>query len=214
VAIDGRLARGVRTRTAVLDAAVALATEHGLGGLSLGQLAEHLSVSKSGLFAHWRSKEELQLAAIEHARTQWIDRVVSPGLAAPRGVRRLLAVHQARLDFYAGPDALPGGCFFANAEFEYSTRPGIIRDRLVEACHEWLGMLERLATEAIAGGDLHSTVDPRQLAYEIEAHGVAAVYQSRLMGDGPAVYARARRAVLERLRPLCTDPILLPEALP
>jgi AcrR family transcriptional regulator len=214
VTIDGRLARGARTRTAVLDAAVALATAHGLDGLSLGQLAEHLAVSKSGLFAHWRSKEELQLAAIEHAKSQWTAKVISPGLAAPRGVRRLFAMHQARIDFYAGPDALPGACFFANAEFEYSTRPGPVRGRLVEACREWLGLLERLAAEAIDSGDLHSTVDPQQLAYEIEAHGVAAVYQSRLIGDTPAVYARARRAVLERLRPLCTNPTLLPEALP
>src|SRR3954454_8317768 len=77
---DGRLARGERTRTAVLDAAVALGTARGLDGLSLGQLAEQLGVSKSGLFAHWRSKEDLQLATVDRAREQWVERVVAPSL--------------------------------------------------------------------------------------------------------------------------------------
>ncbi|HET6214238.1 MAG TPA: TetR/AcrR family transcriptional regulator [Micromonosporaceae bacterium] len=210
--VDGRLARGERTRTAVLDAAVALATEAGLDGLSLGQLAERLGVSKSGLFAHWRSKEELQLAAIEHARAQWTVQVVSPALAKPRGVRRLFALHESRLAFYSGPRALPGGCFFANAEFEYSARPGPVRDRIAVAFGEWLGLLERLTAEAITEGDLRADTDPHQVAYEIEALGMAAVLQARLApAPNPDPYHRARRAVLDRLRALCADPDLLPE---
>lgn len=210
--MDGRVARGTRTRNAVLDAAVSLATEHGLDGLSLGKLAEHLAVSKSGLFAHWRSKEELQLAAIEHARAQWVAQVVAPALRAPRGVRRLFALHECRLGFYSRPDALPGGCFFANAQFEFNARPGVVRDRLAAAETEWLDLLERLATEAVDMGDLRRDVEPGQLAYEVDAMGVAAVVQSRLLyPTNPGAYVRARRAVLDRLRPLCTDPTLLPE---
>ena len=206
---DGRVVRGERTRTAVLDAAVALVTAHGLDGLSLGRLAEHLGVSKSGLFAHWRSKEELQLATIDHARALWVSRVLSPALKAPRGVRRLFAAHQAKLDFYAAPDALPGGCFFAKAQFEFNARSGPVRDRLTTALRDWLGVLERLVREAIELGELRRDVDPTQLAYEIEALGMAAVMHSRLLS--PDAFALARRAALDRLHALCTDPTLLPE---
>jgi AcrR family transcriptional regulator len=206
---DGRLARGERTRNAVLDTAVTLATEVGLGGLSLGQLAETLGVSKSGLFAHWRSKEELQLATIDRAREQWTERVVAPALRAPRGVRRLWALHEARLAFYRAA-VLPGGCFFAKCQFEYNVQPGAVRDRLAEALGEWMALVERLVTESIAVGELRSDVDPRQLAYEIEAFGMNAVVQSRLLAP-EASYVHARRAALERLRSLCPDPTLLPE---
>jgi AcrR family transcriptional regulator len=204
---DGRIARGDRTRTAVLDRAVRLATEAGLDGLTLGQLAEALGVSKSGLFAHWRSKEELQLATIDHARLQWIEHVISPALRRPRGIRRVWALHQTRMDFYA-QGFLPGGCFFANAEFEFNARPGVLRDRLAEGFGEWMGLIVRLATESIEAGEMLA-VDTRQLAYEIEALGLTAVMQSRLLTD--TAYLLARRAVLDRLRSLATDPTLLPK---
>nr|MDT0659996.1 TetR/AcrR family transcriptional regulator [Micromonospora sp. DSM 115978] len=205
---DGRIARGERTRTTVLDAAVALATEAGLDGLSLGQLAETLGVSKSGLFAHWRSKEQLQLATIERAGELWTERIVAPALRQPRGVRRLWAVHVNKLDFYAAA-VLPGGCFFTTAEFEYSARPGPVRDRIAEAFADWMAFLERLAAEAVEVGDLTADTDVRQLAYEIEALGMAAVMRSRLLS--PAAYGYARRGALDRLRAACTDPTLLPE---
>lgn len=207
---DGRLIRGERTRMAILDAAVLLATERGLDGLSLSQLAERLRVSKSGLFAHWRSKEDLQLAAIEHARQQWIEQIVQPALQAPRGVRRLWALHEQRLAFYAA-DVLPGGCFFANTQFEYGVRPGPVRDRLAEVLAEWMTLLERLLTDAIALGELPESVDPGQVAFEIDAMGVATVLQSRLLNRA-AIQRNARAGALHRLRALCTDPTLLPEA--
>ncbi len=206
---DGRLARGDRTRVAVLDRATALATEAGLDGLSLGQLADALGVSKSGLFAHWRSKEELQLATIDHARQQWIKQIISPALLAPRGVRRLWALHQSRMDFYAA-GTLPGGCFFANTQFEFNARPGPVQDRLAAGFTDWMALIERLTAEAVELGELLSTVDARQLAYEIEALGLTAVMQVRLLHDSG--YSYARRAVLDRLRSLCPQPALLPEA--
>src|SRR5512142_714047 len=107
---DGRIVRGARTRAAVLDAAIALATESGLDGLSLAQLAGRLGVSKSGLFAHWRSKEELQLATIEWAADRFTAAVVRPALREPRGVRRLWALHLHRVADIAD-GGLPGGCF-------------------------------------------------------------------------------------------------------
>jgi len=200
--VDGRVARGDRTRAAVLDRAVALATADGLDGLSLGQLALALGVSKSGLFAHWRSKEELQLATVERAREQWLEHVIRPALQAPRGVRRLLALHDHRLRFYEG-GTLPGGCFFANAEFEFNARPGVVRDRLAEAFAEWMGLIERLAREAVEAGELRADTDTRQLAYEIESFGLTAVMQARLLSPDTA-YRFARQAVRDRLDRLST----------
>lgn len=206
---DGRVARGDRTRRAVLDTAVALATEVGLDGLSLGQLADRLEVSKSGLFAHWRSKEALQLATVDRAVAQWQERIIEPALRAPRGVRRLRALHEARIDFYAAR-VLPGGCFFANTEFEYNARPGPIRDRLAEAFQRWTAFLERLVREAVDLGELPADLDVAQLAYEIDAFGISAVMRSRLL-DPDTTYRHARLGLLNRLCALSPNPTLLTE---
>ncbi|TDB73422.1 TetR/AcrR family transcriptional regulator [Micromonospora sp. KC723] len=209
--VDGRLARGDRTRSAALDAAVVLATEVGLDGLSLARLAGILGVSKSGLFAHWRSKEALQLATVDRAVEQWQERIVEPGLRAPAGVRRLWALHQARIDFYAAR-VLPGGCFFASTDFEYNARPGPVRDRLAEVFGRWTAFLERLVRETVDAGELPAGTDVPLLAYEIDALGIAAAMRSRLM-DPDAAYRHARQSLLDRLRALCPDPTLLPEGL-
>lgn len=206
---DGRIARGQRARAAILDAVVTLATQEGLDGLSLSQVASRLGVSKSGLFTHWASKEELQLATVEHARDRFAATVVAPALRAPRGIRRLWALHESRLA-YIDSSALPGGCFFTNAQFEFDARPGPVRDRLAEVLSEWMTLIERLTREAVQAGELTAGTDPGQLAFEFNAAGVAAVYQSRLLPhDQILTYARA--AVLRRLRGACTDPSLLPE---
>lgn len=202
------MVRGERTRTAVLDTAVGLATEAGLDGLSLGQLAVALGVSKSGLFAHWKSKEDLQLATIEHARRQWVRQVITPAFQQPPGVRRLWALHDHRITFYV-EETLPGGCFFANVEFEYNAKPGVIQDRLAELFLDWISLIERLVSEAVDAGELTPIAEPRQLAYEIESLGLTAVMQSRLLST--AAYTYSRRGVLARLRSLSPDPTLLPE---
>ena len=206
---DGRLLRGERTRTAVLDQALLLATVAGLGGLSLSQVTEGLGVSKSGLFAHWRSKEALQLAVIDHARAQWTDQIIRPAVEAPRGVRRLWAVHDRRLAFYESA-ALPGYCFFANANFEFNARPGVIRDRLAAELTGWMAFLTRLAAEAVELGDLRPEADPAGIAYETESLGVCAVMQAPVLGRD-VTFRLARRALFEHLRVLATDPTILQE---
>ncbi|MGC5015033.1 TetR/AcrR family transcriptional regulator [Streptosporangium sp. DT93] len=206
---DGRRLRGLRSREAILEQAVSLASIEGLNGLSLGRLATATGTSKSGFFSHWQDKEELQLDAVEWAVRQWTEAVVAPAMQAPPGVRRLFALHEARLKFY-GDGVLPGGCFFFSVQAEFDDRPGAVRDRVSRALHDWLGFIRRLVGEAVALGELDGSVDPAQLAYEIDALGEMIVLHSRLH-DGPAAYVHGRRAVLQRLRALCPDPALLPE---
>ncbi|MEV0632885.1 TetR/AcrR family transcriptional regulator [Nonomuraea wenchangensis] len=206
---DGRRLRGLRSREAILEQAVCLASVEGLDGLSLGRLAAATGTSKSGFFAHWRDKEQLQLDAVDWAARQWTERVVAPALRAPAGVRRLFALHEARLSFY-GEGTLPGGCFFFTVQAEFDDRPGALRDRVARAMREWQEFIRRQVTEAVAMGELAEGVDVAQLAYEIDALGEMVIIHSRLY-DGPASLVHARRAVLQRLRALCPDPTLLPE---
>ncbi|MFI7120370.1 TetR/AcrR family transcriptional regulator [Amycolatopsis sp. NPDC049868] len=192
----------------MLDTAVQLTSVEGLNGLSLGRLANELGVSKSGLFTHWPSKEHLQLAVVDRAKDIWLDRVVRPALRAPRGTRRLWALHEARLA-YLTEEVDSGGCFFAAIQQEFGAQPGAVRDRLIELATAWGRFLYTLTTDAVTRGELRRDTDPELLAYEIEALGAASAAQSRLL-EPDATFARARMAVLRRLRELSVDPALLP----
>lgn len=205
---DGRLARGARTRLAVLDTAVALSSVYGLDAMSLARLADETGISKSGLFTHWPDKEILQLAIVEHAVRQWTDEIVTPALAMPRGVRRLWALHEGRLAYYTSR-ALPGGCFFVASRAEFDDRPGPVRDALTTAIDAWWAFLQRSAEQAVELGELRPDTDAAQLAFEIDALGEGAVTSARLHSlEQGAVFAR--RAVLDRLRALSPTPHLLP----
>jgi AcrR family transcriptional regulator len=203
------MARGARTRTAVLNAAVAMASVDGLEAMSLARLADATAVSKSGLFAHWPDKESLQLAVVAHAVRQWTEHIVTPALGAPRGVRRLWALHERRLAFYAA-GILPGGCFFAATETEFDDRPGPVRDALAAAIGDWLGLLRTVAVQAVELGELRADTDAAQLAFEIQALGDALVTSCRLLRAEHGS-AHARKAVLDRLRALSPTPELLPK---
>ena len=207
--IDGRIARGGQTRSVVLEAAVALASVDGLEAMSLARLADAAGVSKSGLFAHWPDKEILQLAVIEHAVRQWLDEIVTPALSAPRGIRRLWALHERRLAFYAA-GTLPGRCFFVATEAEFDDRPGPVRDALAAAIGDWYRLIRTVAAQAVELGELRADTDISQLAFEIQALGEAAVTTSRLLQTEQGT-AFSRRAVLSRLRALSPTPELLPE---
>jgi AcrR family transcriptional regulator len=207
--IDGRLARGERTRVAVLDAAVAMASVDGLEAMSLARLADATGVSKSGLFAHWPDKETLQLAVVAHAVRQWTERIAAPALAAPRGVRRLWALHECRLAFYAASE-LPGGCFFAATGPEFDDREGPVRDAIAAAIGGWHDLIRTVAAQAVELGELRGDVDVGQLTFEIHAIGDAAITSVRLFHTARAA-AYARAAVLDRLRALSQVPELLPK---
>ncbi|MGY2061954.1 TetR/AcrR family transcriptional regulator, partial [Nocardia gipuzkoensis] len=164
--VDGRRARGDRTRAVVLDAAVRSASVDGLDGLSLATLASGLGISKSALFAHWSDKQALQLAAIDHAREQMERLIVRPALEGRTGLRALWAVIENRLAFYAEP-VLPGRCFFVTAQTEFDDRPGPVRDRLRSVSTAWDEGMRELIRAAIEAGELAAATDPRSLAYEI-----------------------------------------------
>lgn len=198
----GRAAQGERTRQAILEVAVDVASAEGLEGLTIGQLAAKMAMSKSGLFAHFGSKEELQLATIEAARSIFIREVVQPALEATQGLSRLWNLCDIWLD-YVQREVFRGGCFFAAAAAEFDSRPGQVRDRIAEIMMEWLKGLERAVRESQAAGHLQRGIAPVQLAFEINALEMGANWAFQLYGD-PQAFAKARDAILQRLQALAT----------
>jgi AcrR family transcriptional regulator len=201
--LTGRAAQGERTRQAILEVAVHLASAVGLEGLTIGRLAAKLEMSKSGLFAHFGSKEELQLATIEAARSIFIREVVQPAIEAAQGLSRLWKLCDYWLD-YIQREVFQGGCFFAAAAAEFDGRPGLVRDRIAEIMKEWLDGLERAVRESQAAGHLERSIAPAQLAFEINALEMGANWAFQLYGDRQA-FAKARAGVLKRLNALATS---------
>ena len=189
--------QGARTRHAILDVAAALATEEGLEPLSIGRLAEATGMSKSGLFAHFGSKEQLQIATVEHAGHVFAEAVIAPAREAPKGVARVWALCDHMVG-YMERRVFPGGCFFANASFEFNRRPGPVRDRIQESLRTWRSYLEHAIEQAQERGELTADVPANQIAFELDALAQAGNAQFGLFGD-EAVFDAARRAIRERI---------------
>ena len=182
--------KGERTRRTILDAAAALATQEGLETLSIGRLAGATGMSKSGLFAHFGSKEELQLATVDAATAIFYERVARPALEQPEGAPRLRAFCERYVDYLEGR-VFSGGCFFAAATAEFDSRPGPVRDKLRDGqC--------ALRTELVRQARIAGVADPEQLVFEIISiiQGANAVHQ---LLDDKTVFERARRAIDARL---------------
>ncbi|HET6774562.1 MAG TPA: TetR/AcrR family transcriptional regulator [Acidimicrobiales bacterium] len=199
---DGRLARGERTRAAVLRRAADIASIEGLDGLTIGRLAADLQVSKAGVFAHFGSKEELQLATIRAASDRFVDAVVAPALDVPDGLGRLVALCD-RFLAYSRRGVFPGGCFFFSVAAEYDAKPGRLRDEIAAARRGWLDTYAAVVAAAQRRGELDPEADPATVAFELDALGMAANLHARLCDD-PAVYQLARESMLGRLRVLAT----------
>ncbi|MFC8722876.1 TetR/AcrR family transcriptional regulator [Kitasatospora sp. NPDC057198] len=190
-ATDGRIQRGNETRRAVLGRAVQIASVEGLDALSIGRLATDLGLSKSGVFAGFGSKEELQLATVRAARRIFYDRVVTPALEHPRGAGRLLALCEHWLEYSRGR-VFAGGCFFYEVTAEFDARPGPVRDALARSATEWETLLTDLAREAAAAGELPAGSDPEELAMLLtglmdSANSLAVLH------DDPSRYDRTMR---------------------
>jgi AcrR family transcriptional regulator len=183
--------KGELTRRTILDEAVQVASQYGLGGLTIGQLAEHTGMSKSGLFAHFKAKESLQLQVLEHGREQFIDNVIRPALAAPRGLPRVRTLFDQWLTWSGA--RFNGGCLFVAAAAELDDPPGPARDALVRSERDWLESIATIAATAIAEGELRDDLDVDQFAFEL--HGVMLTHHhaSRLLHDERAP-ERTRRA--------------------
>jgi AcrR family transcriptional regulator len=188
-----RRSDGDRSRRTILDTAAKLATVEGIEGLSLSRLADEVGMSKSGTFAHFGSKEELQLATIERANEIFDELVVEPAHEASGGLERLGLLADGYLR-YVEADTFPGGCFFASVLAEVDMRPGPVHDELARFMTRWLGELESAVRDAQSEGGIDQSEDPAQLVFEIEAAIVLGNFQY-VVTRTPEPIERARRAV-------------------
>lgn len=197
VRTDGRRVRGERTRQAILNRAAQLASSEGLEAVSLQRLAADLGISKSGLFAHFGSKEELQLATVGQAAAIFTDEVLKPGLQAPRGIARVQALCEAFLS-YLERGVFPGGCFFEAAAAEFDSKPGAIRDAVLRSKAYFAASITRTVRDAQAVGEITSEVESEQLAWELGCL-LSGANGSHVPEGDRLPLERARRAIRARL---------------
>jgi AcrR family transcriptional regulator len=200
--VGRRASRGEQTRQEILKVAVDIASAEGLEGLTIGRLANELGMSKSGLIAHFGSKEDLQVATIDAAREIFVAEVVSPALAAERGVPRLQAMLAAWLS-YVERSVFRGGCFFAAASAEFDGRPGVVREQVATLTRAWLTALEDEGSYAQALAQVDPALDAAQLAFELHALVQEANWAYQLL-DEKRAFDRAREGIRARLEAAAT----------
>jgi AcrR family transcriptional regulator len=198
-----RRSDGERSRNAILREAAQLATVEGISGLSIGRLADAVGMSKSGLYAHFGSKEELQLATIDTASALFAERVVAPALAAPTGIERLRRLAENFLA-HVEEGVFPGGCFFAAVVAEMDTHPGPVRDSVVAASADWFRLVETAVRDAQAEGAIDPAEDAEQLAFELNGYLLFGNAQF-VVGHDPAAMAMSHRAIERRLAAAAPD---------
>ena len=192
------MSKGAETREAILETASRLARTVGLGGMTIGTLAAGAELSKSGLYAHFKSKESLQLSVLEHTRARIVAEVLAPSLAARRGEPRVRALFENWLT-WAGKE---GGCLFVAASSELDDQPGPVRDYLVGVQRDWLDSLAEVFRSGLAEGHFRPDADPDQFAFEEDGIMLSHHMSSRLLGDALSAdkAARAFEALLARAR--------------
>lgn len=183
--------KGEVTRQAVLDEAVELASQVGLAGVTIGSLAERVQMSKSGLFAHFQSKEALQLAILTRARERFSDATVRPALAAPRGEPRIRELVDRWIQI--GHALSPAGCLFVMASHEFADRPGPVRDQVVAAHRDMADVIAQIFRTGVAEGHFRADVDPDQFAHDLYGVMLALYHAHRLLGE-PTAEERTRAA--------------------
>jgi AcrR family transcriptional regulator len=194
--------KGEKTRDQILGTAVHIASAEGLEGLTIGRLAEELKLSKSGLFAHFGSKEELQIAVVGKAREIFVREVVEPAFVAERGVGRLIAMLDEWIA-YVGRSVFRGGCFFMASAIEFDSRPGQVRNLIAELSKSWLEAFQSEIQYAQATGQLDPGADSAQLAFELHALAHEANWAYQLFRD-EKIFERARSAIGFRLQAVVT----------
>jgi len=189
--------QATETRREILQLAVDLASAEGLEGLSIGRLAAELHMSKTGIFAHFGSKEQLQLATVGAAAQIFVEQVVQPARQSPRGMARLEAMLENWLG-YVERIVFRGGCFFAAASAEFDSRPGAVRDQIAELTKAWLAGLQEEIAFAQSQKEIQASVDPPQLAFELHAYVQEANWAYKLFND-KAAFLLARQAIADRI---------------
>lgn len=208
--LDGRVERGNRTRQLVLRRTVEIASVEGLEALTVGRLATELELSKSGVFALFGSKQELQLATVREAARIFTERVIRPAGEVPAGVGRVWRLCELWLEYSRGR-VFPGGCFFYGAMAEFDARTGPVHDAVVRAQRDWSAHVERTIEEARTAGDVRADTDVAQLAFETVALLETANALS-VLHDEETAYRRARVGIARRLRDAATgDAAPIPE---
>ena len=200
--VDDQTARktrsdGERSRAAILEAAAQLATVDGLEGITIGRLADHIGMSKSGLYAHFGSKEELQLATVAAAEDVYQEDVIEPAQSAAAGLERLDAYCEGFIS-HVQRKVFPGGCFFVSVMAEFDTRPGRVRDRVAAYIANWLGHIREEAVEAQRQGQLAADVDVDQFVFEVQA-ALLLANTMWVLSEEPGVFDRARTAIADRI---------------
>ena len=192
MSVPSKISRGSQTRAAILDAALKIAIRDGLEGLSIGMLADAMGMSKSGVFAHFGSREDLQIALIDEYARRFMDDVFFPALQQPRGLPRLTAMFENWLHRVQTIE-IPNGCVFISGAVEFDDREGPVRDRMVTVNRGWQGEMQVAVRQAVECGHLRADCDPEQLVFELYGVMLALHHDARLLRDARAV-ERARRA--------------------
>jgi AcrR family transcriptional regulator len=182
--------KGERTRATILDEALKIVSKAGLDGLTIGTLAEATGMSKSGLFAHFGSREELLLAVLAHGQAEFGEVVFQPAMTRPRGLPRLRAMFVNWLDWTESAE-LPGGCPMIGGASEFDDKPGPVRDMLAGGQRTWIETLKRAVRQAVEEGQLAADTDPEQIAFEIFGIALVVHHHRRLLG-----YKKARERAL------------------
>ena len=190
--------KGERTRAAILDEALRLVSKAGLDGLTIGTLADATDMSKSGLFAHFGSRDELLLAVLAHGQAEFTEVVFQPAMAKPRGLPRLRAMFVNWLDWTESAE-LPGGCPMIGGATEFDDKPGPVRDMLAGGQRTWIDTLKRTVRQAVDEGQLPAGTDPEQIAFEMFGIALVVHHHRRLLG-----YPKARARALAALDKLLT----------
>jgi len=194
--------QGEQTRRGILEAAVECAARHGLEGLTIGHLAKETGMSKSGLFAHFGSKEDLQMATIDAAHRIFLKEVIEPTMHLEGGLPRLVSLMEQWLS-YLERRVFPCGCFFAQCALEFDTRPGRVHERISTLLHSWLDLMESELRRAKIKRLLKRKSDPGQLAFEIAALMNQVNFHWQMWQEGEA-FGRARKGIYDRLRDAAT----------
>ena len=194
------LLKGQQTKAAIIDAALGLASQIGLEGLSIGALAEITGMSKSGVFAHFGSREELQISVVREYHDRFEREVFYPAMQAPRGIPRLQAMFNNWM--VQTSNEIDSGCIYISGAVEFDDRTGPVRDALASSVTSWQAAVRRALEQAQIEGHLTADVDPLQIAFEIHGLILALHYEARFL-KVPGATERARQgfaAILERYR--------------